>query len=186
MKFIPTDLDGAYVVELEPHSDERGSFSRMFCAREFADAGMEPTVAQGNISVNPFRGTLRGMHYQLPPAAETKYVRCSRGAIYDAIVDLRPDSPTYLQSFGIELSAENRLGLFIPAMFGHGMLTLVDDTEINYLVSAFYSPRLERGIRYDDPVLDIAWPGPVQIISDKDAAWPPFDPEARVARGDQI
>lgn len=184
MKFIPTHLDGAYVVELEPRSDERGSFNRMFCAREFVEAGLEPTIAQGNLSVNPFRGTLRGMHYQLPPAAETKYVRCVRGAIYDAIVDLRAESPTYLQSFGIELSADNRLGLFIPALCGHGLLTLADDTEVSYLVSAFYAPGLERGIRYDDPVLGIEWPAPVQVISDKDAAWPPFDPDGRDTHSD--
>lgn len=183
MKFIPTGLDGAYIVELEPYADERGSFSRTFCAREFAEQGLEPAVVQGNLSVNRAKGTLRGMHYQLPPAVETKYVRCTKGAIYDAIIDLRPESPTYLRSFAIELSADNRLGLFIPAMCGHGMLTLVDDTEVNYLVSAFYTPGVERGLRYDDPVLDVAWPIPVEVLSEKDASWPVFDPDAGSTAG---
>lgn len=183
MKFIPTELSDAHVVEVEPHSDHRGSFSRMFCAREFAEHGLEPTVVQGNLSINRSRGTLRGIHYQLPPAAETKYVRCIRGAIYDVIIDLRPESPTYLRSFGIELSADNRLGLYVPAMFGHAMLSLVDDTEVNYLVSALYTPELERGIRYDDPLFAIEWPAPIEVISEKDASWPAFDPEEGRVRG---
>ncbi|HSK95079.1 MAG TPA: dTDP-4-dehydrorhamnose 3,5-epimerase [Euzebyales bacterium] len=178
MKFVPTGLADAYVVELEPHHDDRGFFARMFCADEFAQHGLEPAVVQGNMSFNHRRGTLRGMHFQRPPAAETKYIRCLRGAIYDAIIDLRPESPTYLRSFGVELSADNRLGLYVPAMFGHGYLTLTDDSEVSYLVSEYYTPGVEGGLRYDDPVLDVAWPVPIEVISDKDQAWPPFDPAA--------
>lgn len=175
MKFIPTDLADAYLVELQERTDERGFFARMYCANEFTEHGLEPTVAQGNIAYNHREGTMRGMHYQLPPAAETKYIRCTRGAIYDVIVDLRPDSPTYRRSIGVELTADNRLGLYVPQMFAHGYLTLADDTEVSYLVSEFYTPGVERGLRYDDPVVGVDWPGEVRVISDKDRAWPPFD-----------
>lgn len=175
MKFLPTGLADAHVVELEPQHDERGFFARMFCADEFAQHGLEPAVVQGNVSFNHRRGTLRGMHFQRPPAAETKYIRCLRGAIYDAIVDLRPDSPTYLRSFGVELTADNRLGLYVPTMFGHGFITLTDDTEVSYLVSEFYTPGVEGGLRYDDPVLDVTWPVEVEVISEKDRSWPAFD-----------
>jgi len=175
MKFVPSGLVDAYVVELEPHHDERGFFARMFCADEFEQHGLVPTVAQGNVSFNHRRGTMRGMHFQRAPAAETKYIRCVRGAIYDAIIDLRPDSPTYLRSFGVELTADNRLGLYVPTMFGHGYLTLTDDTEVSYLVSEFYTPGVEGGLRYDDPVLDVAWPVEVEVISEKDRSWPAFD-----------
>lgn len=175
MKFVPTGLVDAYVVELEPHHDERGFFARMFCADEFEQHGLVPAVAQGNVSFNHRRGTMRGMHFQRPPAAETKYIRCVRGAIYDAIIDLRPDSPTYLRSFGVELTADNRLGLYVPTMFGHGFLTLTDDTEVSYLVSEFYTPGVEGGLRYDDPVLDVAWPVEIEVISEKDRSWPAFD-----------
>jgi dTDP-4-dehydrorhamnose 3,5-epimerase len=179
MKFVPTGLADAYVVELEPHHDERGFFARMFCANEFEQHGLEPAVVQGNLSFNHRRGTLRGMHFQRPPAAETKYIRCLRGAIYDAIIDLRPESPTYLRSFGVELTADNRLGLYVPTMFGHGFITLTDDTEVSYLVSEFYTPGVEGGLRYDDPVLDVTWPVEIQVISDKDQSWPAFDAESR-------
>lgn len=182
MKFIPTGLADAYVVELEPHHDERGFFARMFCAEEFEAHGLAPAVKQGNVSFNHRRGTLRGMHFQRPPAAETKYIRCLRGAIYDAIIDLRPDSPTYLRSFGVELSADNRVGLYVPQMFGHGYITLTDGAEVSYLVSEFYTPGVEGGLRYDDPVLDVAWPVDVEVISEKDAGWPAFD--AAPAAGD--
>ena len=174
MKFTPTPLDGAWVIDLESHADARGFFSRTFCAREFAEHGLEPAVVQGNLSYNHRRGTMRGMHYQLEPAAETKLVRCTRGAVYDAIVDLRPDSPTYLQSFGVELTADNRSALYVPALFGHGYLTLTDGAEVEYLVSEFYAPGQERGLRYNDPVLDVDWPVAVEVISDKDASWPDF------------
>ena len=172
MIFTESPLPGAYVVELERHQDDRGFFARMYCAREFADHGLEPAVAQGNMSFSRRKGTLRGMHYQVAPAEETKLVRCVRGAIHDVIVDVREDSPTYLQHFGLELSAENRKALFVPRGFAHGCLTLEDDTEILYLVSEFYTPGHERGLRWDDPTLGIEWPSAVTEVSDKDAAWP--------------
>lgn len=177
MKFIPTDLVGAFLVELEPHTDERGFFSRMFCADEFRQQGLEPALVQANIAFNRRKGTMRGMHYQVPPAAETKYVRCTRGAVLDVIVDLRPDSPTYLQHLSVELTADNRRGLYVPQMFAHGYLTLSDDTEVNYLVSEYYTPGTERGMRYDDPAVGFDWPGEIVVISDKDRAWSPFNPD---------
>ena len=175
MKFTETELQGAFVVDLEFHQDHRGGFARSFCAREFAEHGLKPTVAQCNVSFNYHKGTLRGMHYQLAPAAESKLIRCTQGAIYDAIIDLRPDSSTYMRHFGIELSADNHRALYVPEMFAHGYLTLTDDTEIYYQVGEFYSPGYERGIRYDDPAFSIEWPLPVTVISEKDKNWPPFE-----------
>jgi dTDP-4-dehydrorhamnose 3,5-epimerase len=171
VKFSETDLKGAFVVELEAHVDERGFFARSFCARDFEAQGLNPVVAQCNISYNKQAGTLRGMHFQAPPVSETKLVRCTRGAIYDVILDLRPDSPTYLQHVALELSAENRKALYIPAMFAHGFLTLVDDTEVEYQMGEFYTPGYGRGLRYDDPVLNIQWPMDVRVISEQDKAW---------------
>lgn len=172
MIFTKTALEGATIVDLERHEDERGFFARAFCQREFADHGLEPRVAQANMSFSHQRGTMRGMHYQVPPASETKLVRCVRGAIHDVIVDVRPESPTYLEHVGVELSAENRRALFVPRGFAHGCVSLVDDTEILYLVSEFYAPGHERGLRHDDPALGIEWPIEVSVISDKDASWP--------------
>ena len=172
MIFTDTGLDGATIVDLERHEDDRGFFARAFCQREFTDHGLEPRVAQANMSFSHRRGTMRGMHYQVPPASETKLVRCVRGAIYDVIVDVRPESPTYLEHVGLELSADNRRALFVPRGFAHGCVSLVDDTEILYLVSEFYAPGYERGLRYDDPTLGIDWPIDVSVISDKDASWP--------------
>lgn len=172
MKFTRTPLEGAWILDLEPHNDGRGFFARTFCANEFVARGLEPTVAQGNISYNHRRGTLRGMHYQLEPAAEAKLVRCTRGVVYDAIVDLRPESPTHLQTFGIELSADNRRALYVPPLFGHGYVTMADGAEVEYLVSEFYTPGMERGLRWNDPGLGIDWPVAVEVISDKDASWP--------------
>jgi dTDP-4-dehydrorhamnose 3,5-epimerase len=174
MIFHPTPLHGAFVVELEEHKDERGFFARAFCAREFEEHGLNPVTAQCNLSYNHRAGTVRGMHYQLPPAGETKYVRCLRGAIYDVIVDLRPDSPSYLQHFGVELTQDNRTALFVPELFGHGFQTLRDDTEVLYQVSEYYTPGLERGARYDDPAFAIEWPLPVSVISQKDLGWAPY------------
>ncbi|MBE0688770.1 MAG: dTDP-4-dehydrorhamnose 3,5-epimerase [Anaerolineae bacterium] len=176
MLFKPTPLAGAFVIELELRSDSRGFFARAFCAREFEEHGLKPAVAQCNIAFNHKQGTLRGMHYQLPPVTETKLVRCFRGAIYDVIVDLRPESPTYLQHFGIELSADNRQALYIPDMFAHGYQTLTDDCELMYQVSEFYTPGYEAGVRYDDPAFKIEWPLPADIISEKDLLWTPFEP----------
>lgn len=177
MKFTETGLQGAYVVEIEPHRDSRGFFARTFCAREFEERGLKPAVAQVNLSYNRARGTLRGLHYQIPPASETKLLRCIRGSIYDVIIDLRRESPTYLEHFGIELSECNRVALYVPEMFAHGYQTLTPDAELLYQVGEFYTPGCERGIRYDDPTFGIRWPEPIEVISEKDAGWAPFDPE---------
>lgn len=178
MIFNPTPIDGAYVIELEPFADDRGFFARSFCAREFAERGLEPAVAQCNVSFNHRAGTLRGLHYQLPPAAETKLVRCTSGAIHDVIVDLRPESKSYLQHYGVELSASNRRALYVPGRVAHGYQTLVDATEVSYQVGEFYTPGAERGLRHDDPAFAIAWPLTVTLMSEKDRGWPRFDPEA--------
>lgn len=180
MRFTETPLRGAFVIDLEQRVDERGFFARTFCAREFEEHGLRPVVAQANVSFNHRSGTLRGMHYQLPPAAETKLVRCTRGAIYDVIVDLREDSPTHMQHFGVELTAENRRALYVPELFGHGYLTLAAEAEVEYQVSEFYTPGQERGMRHDDPALAIEWPVAIEVISDKDAAWPLLEAEAAV------
>lgn len=172
MKFTPTPLAGAYVIALQEIGDDRGFFARSFCAKEFEDQGLVPAVAQMNLSFNHKAGTLRGLHYQLPPATEAKCIRCIQGAIYDVIVDMRPDSPTYLQHFGIELSAANRLALYVPDMFAHAYLTLTDGVEALYSVSEFYTPGVEAGLRYDDPALGIDWPHEIAVVSDKDRSWP--------------
>ena len=174
MRFTETPLAGAFLLEIEPREDDRGFFARTFCRREFEAHGLNPAVAQANTSFNRARGTLRGMHYQLPPAAESKLVRCTSGAVHDVIVDLRPESPTYLRHYGVELTAENRRQLYVPELFAHGYLTLTDGAEVVYQVGEFYTPGAERGIRWDDLALGIAWPIPVSVVSDKDAAWPPF------------
>jgi len=177
--FTQTPLQGAFVIDIEPHSDDRGFFARTFCMREFEAHGLKSIVAQANVSQNHKAGTLRGMHYQLPPAAETKLVRCTRGAIYDVIVDLRPDSPTYLQHVGVELTEGNHTALYVPELFAHGYMTLTDDAEVTYQVGEFYTPGFERGIRYDEPALAIVWPREVAVISDKDRTWPAFQLEER-------
>ncbi|WP_017301135.1 dTDP-4-dehydrorhamnose 3,5-epimerase [Nodosilinea nodulosa] len=174
MIFEATNLKDAFVIDLEIRSDDRGGFARTFCAKEFEEHGLKPMVAQCNMSFNYKKGTLRGMHYQLAPAAETKLVRCTRGAIYDVIIDIRPDSPTYMQHFGVELTADNRKALYVPELFAHGYQALTDDAEVIYQVGEFYSPGYEQGIRYDDPTFGIEWPIPVTVISDKDSKWPPF------------
>ena len=174
MRFIETDLPGAMIIEPELMTDDRGGFARTFCRHEFEAHGLNPEVAQANVSFNHRAGTLRGMHYQLPPAAEAKLVRCTRGAIYDVAVDLRPDSPTYLRHVGVELSAENRRALVVPELFGHGYQALTDDAEVVYMVSEFYTPGQERGFRYDDPAVGITWPMPVTSLSTKDGDWAPL------------
>jgi dTDP-4-dehydrorhamnose 3,5-epimerase len=175
MRINTTALPGVHLIYLERIEDERGSFARSFCQREFAEHGLEPTVAQCNISHNRLAGTLRGLHYQLPPSAEAKLVRCTRGAIYDVAVDLRPSSPFFGHWYGAELSAANDAMLYIPRGFGHGFQTLVDDTEIAYQMSEFYVPGLAGGVRYDDAALGILWPLPVSIISDRDRQQPLLD-----------
>ena len=171
MRFIQTRLQGAFTVELEPHNDERGLFARTFCARDFEAHGLTGTFVQCNTSWNAHKGTVRGLHYQLPPFSEVKLVRCTAGAIWDVIVDLRPNSSTYLEHFGIELTAKNRRALYIPEMFAHGFQALQDGTEVFYQMGEFYAPELARGLRYDDPKLQISWPLPAALVSDKDRAW---------------
>lgn len=173
-----TPLAGAALIELSRLADDRGFFARSFCRDEFVSAGLEPAVAQSNISFNHHRGTLRGFHYQMTPHAEAKTIRCIQGAIYDVIVDLRPDSETYLWHFGAELSAGNRLAMHVPRNFGHAYLTLTAGAEVWYQVSAAYTPGAERGLRWDDPALGITWPIRVELVSAKDASWPLL-PQAR-------
>jgi len=172
MKFIDTILTGAYLLAQEPISDERGFFARSYCSKEFQEYGLPSQMVQGNMAFNLRAGTLRGLHYQIPPSREAKLVRCTMGAIRDVIVDLRPESPTYLQHFSVDLTAENRLAIYVPPYFAHGYQTLVDNTEVSYLVSDFHTPECERGLRYDDPALGIEWPFPPSLISARDRAWP--------------
>lgn len=175
MRFIPTSLVGAYLIEPEPISDERGFFARTYCRNEFAEMGLNPNLVQCNISYNKVRGTLRGMHYQKMPHAEAKLVRCTQGAIYDVIVDLRNDSKTFTQWFGVELTAESRKALYVPEGFAHGFLTLMDDTEVLYQMSEFFHTECAVGIRWNDPLFAIDWPGEIAVISDRDARYPDFN-----------
>jgi dTDP-4-dehydrorhamnose 3,5-epimerase len=172
MIFAETSLAGSHVIDLERRPDTRGFFARSFCAGEFEAHGLEPVLAQCNLAFNTLRGTLRGMHYQVAPSAEVKLIRCTRGAIFDVIVDLREGSPTYLQHFGIELSEDNRRALYVPEMFAHGYQTLADGSEVVYQVSRPYAIACERGLRHDDPALKIEWPLAVTAISEKDRNWP--------------
>ncbi len=176
MQIVETELQGAYCVDLDKHRDERGFFARQWCARELNEVGLPGRIAQVNVCFNPRKGTLRGMHYQLPPHAETKFVRCLRGAVYDVIIDLRPESSTYRQWAGFELTEDNRRMLCVPPLFAHGYLTLTDDAEILYLVSEFYAPGAERGIRYNDPQVAVEWPSEPRLISEKDNNWPLLAP----------
>jgi dTDP-4-dehydrorhamnose 3,5-epimerase len=182
MIFTETPLPGAFVIELELHEDERGFFARTFCANEFSEHGLQPVVAQANVSFNHEKGTLRGMHHQVAPAEEAKLVRCSAGAIHDVIIDLREQSPTHLSHFGVELSAQNRKALYVPERFAHGYQTLSDGAEVTYQVSEFYSPGHGAGVNYADPAFGIKWPLPVTAISDKDSSWPHLRAEAPVQR----
>jgi dTDP-4-dehydrorhamnose 3,5-epimerase len=179
MIFSPTRIREAMVVEIEPRADERGLFARGFCRKEFEAHGLNPDVAQANIGLSRRRGTLRGLHYQIPPNAETKLVRCTAGAVFDVIVDLRPESASYKQWVGVELTAANRRMLYVPAGCAHGYLALADDTEVFYLVSEFYSPGAERGLRWNDPAFRIEWPITEDLrISDKDRSWPDWSEPA--------
>jgi dTDP-4-dehydrorhamnose 3,5-epimerase len=173
--FTEIKLKDAYIIDLEKREDERGFFARGWCQNEFEARGLAPRVVQANISYNKKRGTLRGMHYQIAPYEETKLVRCTRGALYDVIVDLRPTSPSYKQWFGLELSADNYKMLYVPEGFAHGFITLQDETEATYQVSQFYTPGSERGLRYNDPAFGIEWPAEVQVISEKDKSWPDYE-----------
>ena len=176
MIFRETTLKGAFVIEMEKFEDQRGFFARAWSRKEVEANGLISRVAEINISFSKRRGTLRGMHYQVAPYEQVKLVRCTAGAIYDVIIDMRLDSPTYRKWTGVELTAENYRMLYVPERFAHGFQTLEDDTEVTYQVSQFYSPESERGVRYDDPVFQVEWPRPVEVISEKDIAWPYCSP----------
>jgi len=175
MIFTETKLKGAFIIELERSIDERGFFARSWCQREFEEHGLNPRLVQCNISYNILKGTLRGMHYQVSPCEEAKLVRCTMGAIFDVIVDLRPGSPTFKHYFADIITAENRKIFYIPEGFAHGFLTLQNDTEVQYQMSVFYSPEHARGVRWDDPAFGIQWPGVVQVVSVRDSSYPDFD-----------
>jgi dTDP-4-dehydrorhamnose 3,5-epimerase len=172
MIFTETKLLGAYIIDVELKTDNRGSFARTFCVEEFKAHGLKTNISQCNLSFNDKKGTLRGFHYQLAPATETKLVRCTQGAIYDVIIDMRPDSPTYLAYVGVELSAENRRALYVPEMFAHAYQALTDHAEVVYQVSEFYTPGYEKSLHHKDPFFAIDWPLAVTVISEKDAATP--------------
>ena len=175
MIFTETDLPGAYLIDLERREDERGFFARAWCADEFAEHGLSTRLVQANISFNVRKGTLRGMHFQVEPHAEAKVVRCTRGAIYDVVIDLRPDSDTYKRWLGVELDAEGRRALYVPEGFAHGYQTLAPDTETMYQVSEYYAPHAEDGVRWDDPAFGIEWPDPANaFLSEKDRNCPDF------------
>jgi len=171
MIFTETKLNGAYVIEIQKLEDIRGFFARVWCKNEFETHGLISHLTQTNISFSKKEGTLRGMHYQVEPNQESKLIRCTKGAIYDVIIDLRPNSPTYKKWLGVELTAENYNMLYVPEDFAHGFQTLEDDTEVVYQVSQFYSPQSERGVRYNDPAFGIRWPIEVQVVTDKDKNW---------------
>jgi len=175
MRFERTPIEGVYVIHLEKRGDERGFFARVFCREEFAKQGLVTGFVQVNNSLSAESGTLRGMHYQLGDYAETKVVRCIGGSLYDQVLDVRPESKTFGESFGLELSAENRTMLYIPKGFAHGFLTLTDDAEILYVVDAFYSPDYERGIRWNDPRFGLEWPMEPRVVSERDRGHPDFD-----------
>jgi dTDP-4-dehydrorhamnose 3,5-epimerase len=172
VKFEESPLAGAYTIEMDRLEDERGFFARSYCAEEFAARGLRAAMPQSSVSFNARRGTLRGLHYQAEPHAEDKLVRCTAGSIYDVIVDLRPDSATARRWFGVELSAANHRSLFVPKGLAHGFMTLRDDTEVLYMISAPYAPGFERGVRWNDPAIGIAWPAQPSVVSARDAAYP--------------
>ena len=175
MIFSETELKGAYIVDLERREDSRGFFARAFCQREFREHGLKPSIAQSNVAFNLQRGTIRGMHFQYPPAAETKLVRCTRGGILDLIVDLRPESPSFLRYITVELTEENCRSLYVPERFAHGYQVLADNTETSYQVGEFYTPGSEGGLLYNDPRLALPWPLPISRISEKDLCWKLLD-----------
>ncbi len=174
MIFTPTSVDGAWTIDIEPFTDDRGLFARTFCHDEFAEQGLDTRVAQCSTSLNRTPGTLRGMHWQIAPHEETKLVRVTTGAIFDVVIDLRPDSSTYCRWFGTELSAENRRALFIPTGCAHGFITLEPDSEVYYQMSQVYHGPSQRGVRYNDPAFGIVWPRAVEVITDKDRSYPDF------------
>ncbi len=174
MIFTPTPLEGAFVIEPEPAADARGLFARTWCQRELAARGLETRIAQCSTSYNKRKGTLHGMHYQVEPFAETKIVRCTRGSMYDVLIDLRAGSPTVMRHFSVVLTADNRKAIYVPSGFAHGFQTLEDDTEVLYQISQFYSPEHSQGVRWDDPSFRIAWPPGDRTISERDRSFPDF------------
>lgn len=180
MIFTSTLLEGAFLIDIEPKEDERGFFARTWCQHEFAARGLDTGIAQESISYNRFRGTVRGLHFQRPPHEENKIVRCTHGAIFDVIVDLRPRSSDYLRSRGFELTAESRRAVYIPKGFAHGFQTLAEHSEVAYQISAFHEPEAADGYRYDDPAFGIVWPLPVAMISERDLCWPQFKIDVQV------
>jgi len=172
MRFMKVEIAGAWVIDPEPREDDRGRFMRAWCSREFAENGIDFSPVQANMGFSLRKGTVRGLHFQERPAAEAKLVRCTRGSIYDVVVDMRPDSPTYLRWHGVALSAENGRMLFVPELCAHGYQTLEDSTEIHYMTSAFYTPSLARGARFDDPAFGIPWPCAPTAVSEQDRGWP--------------
>lgn len=180
MRFHETKISGVFLIDLDRREDHRGFFARSWCHREFSEHGLNTRIVQINVGYTVKRGGLRGMHYQAGPNAEAKTVRCTRGAIFDVAVDLRPDSPTFRQWFGAELTAENHRILYLPEGCAHGYQTLADETEMEYMTSAFYAPQDARGVRHDDPAFAIAWPLPVSSISDADKSWPDFQKQHEV------
>jgi dTDP-4-dehydrorhamnose 3,5-epimerase len=179
MIFTETKLKGAFVIDIERREDSRGFFGRAFCQHEFESYGLKPIIAQSNVAFNRKKGTIRGMHFQFPPAAETKLVRCTRGAILDIIVDLRPESPTYLEHIAVELTEDNSSALYVPGRFAHGYQALRDNTDTSYQVGEFYTPGCEGGLLHDDPRLGLQWPLPVSVISDKDRLWKRLDEQEK-------
>jgi dTDP-4-dehydrorhamnose 3,5-epimerase len=177
MIFQATPIPGVLLVDIDRHADERGFFARTWCAREFADAGLPDRVVQIDVSWNALRHTLRGMHWQAEPHGQTKLVRCTAGSIFDVVVDLRPESPTYLEHFGVKLNSRNARALFIPVRMAHGFLTLADETEVLYHMGSPYVPEAEEGARWDDPAFAITWPAPPVVISRRDRTYPDFSPE---------
>jgi dTDP-4-dehydrorhamnose 3,5-epimerase len=177
VRFVPLELEGAYLIQLEPHGDERGLFARTWCRDELTAQGLDVEVAQCSLSRNTHAGTLRGMHFQHPPHAETKIVRCTRGAIFDVIVDLRPGSRTHAAWVGVELSEERGNAMYVPKGFAHGFQTLTDGAEVFYMISTPYEPAASTGVRWDDPGFGIDWPAaPARTISDRDRGWPDYQP----------
>ena len=174
MLFTETNLEGAFIVDIQKIGDDRGYFGRAYCRKEFMENGLMSEMVQTNVSVNKIKGTLRGFHYQVSPHEEAKLVRCTRGSIYDVIIDLRPDSTTYLKWFGIELSEGNSRMLYVPEKFAHAFITLEDNTAVTYQVSQFYTPGAEAGLRWNDAGFDVRWPLEPKVISEKDQNWPDF------------
>ncbi len=179
MHFAKTPVDGAFLIDVEAHEDERGLFARTFCAEEFAAHGLDPRVAQASVSFNRRAGTLRGLHYQAAPHGEAKLIRCTAGAIFDVILDLRRDSPSYLRHFAATLTSRERRALYVPVGCAHGFQTLVDDSEVLYQMSTSYAPESARGVRWNDPAFGIAWPpASDRVMSERDRTYPDFDREA--------